>query len=192
MAGSLATPAEAQDSDAAQAVWAALQASPGVKARFVETQQLALLTLPLTSEGWLHVHPPHTLVRIATSEPTQRLVLRGTELQITDASGTQQIDLAAHPQAAALVGALVDVFSGDLAALRESFEVETKADGGPWTVILTARSSGLVERLEIRGEGPAVQRVVVAEQGGDTRTLEFSQIDAAHAHSAEELEALGL
>jgi hypothetical protein len=154
----------------------------GIWAEFRETKELALLMEPLVSTGEIFIVPPDRLLRRTTSTAPATLVIDGDSLRFEDELGREEIDLAAQPQARQFVDQMLAVLSGDLAALRARYEVDYEASADHWQ--LTLVPSGfpmrhLVERIELRGDGPELREMVLIEKDGDrtTSVFEKSQID---------------
>lgn len=151
---------------------------PGFEARFEEEKHLALLAVPLRSEGRLYFSPPQLLLRrVETPRPQDILVSRNA-IRIREAGREEVIDLAARSEVRPLVESLIWIFSGDQKALEEAYSIEfepTTEKGEStkpslWRLRLRPRNeplSLLLERLEIFGSGHAAGRIEVSEKNGD-------------------------
>ncbi len=170
---------------------AALQAVPGVKARYKEERRLALLAAPLVSEGTIHFAPPGKLARHQTKPNRASVVVDGKRLRFGDDVGKDEIDLAANPVVAVFVDSFLQVLAGDVSALEHAYKVEFSAgEGRAWT--LTLRPKGepmtkIVERIVLRGTDAVVRELEVWEVGGDSTLTTFLDVDVAHAYSAKEI-----
>jgi outer membrane lipoprotein-sorting protein len=169
----------------------ALQAVPGVKARYKEERRLALLAAPLVSEGTIHFAPPGKLARHQTKPSRASVVVDGKRLRFGDDVGKDEIDLAANPVVAVFVDSFLQVLAGDVNALEHSYKVEfTNGEGRAWT--LTLRPKGepmtkIVERIVLRGSDAVVRELEVWEVGGDSTLTTFLDVDVAHTYTAKEI-----
>jgi hypothetical protein len=144
-----------------------------LEVRFVETKTVALLVQPLQSEGVLRYARGVGLTRtIETPYPSEVEVTR-TRLRMRQEGKTQEIDLGAHPAIRLLVTSLLDVLSGDAAALQAAYLMEYTPG---WTLTLRPKDemlAKLITLLRFQGEGVRVRRLEVHESNGDTTRTEF-------------------
>lgn len=157
-----------------------LAGSGGVRARFVETRHLALLSEPLESEGRLYFAPPDRMARVVTRPHAARMVIRGDALVIDDPSAGPALALGANRMAREMVDNVLVILSGDLETLRQRYLVSFGADDEGWQLRLEPRARGLrrfVEAIELSGRGAALERMEVRETGGDRTVTRFLDVE---------------
>jgi hypothetical protein len=189
-----AAPASAEAPAATlEALMAGMAGARGVVAEFREVKQLALLAAPLESRGVLHFVPPDRMVR-RTFEPVPSvLVVDGRRVVFRDAEGSAPLDLSGDPSARQFVDNVTTIFRGDLAALRERYEVRFEASPPGWRLELAPRDPVVrrfVASLTLAGEGEALREMVLLERDGDRTTTRFERVETDHEHTAEELRSL--
>jgi outer membrane lipoprotein-sorting protein len=172
---------------------AQFRALPGLQAKFHEVKKLTLLKAPLTSEGSIHFAPPSTLVRRTTGPADSTLVVDAHEVRFFDAESSQSIPLEGNPVVRLFVDAFLKVLEGDRAALEKIFTIELKPAAKGWTMVLLPRMAPMnevIERLVLEGDGVILRKLLLREKGGDETVTTFSEVDARHRYTAEELARL--
>ena len=180
--------AHAQEAPSLEALLRAFSELPGLHARFHEEKRIALLAVPVRSEGEIFYTPGKLLRRVSSPTPSVALI-DGARLVVRSGSERQVIEFADNPVVAAFVGSMRHVLAGDLEALRADYEVDFEADGPRWTMTLRPRGQALrrfLREMVLTGEGHALTRMRMAEVSGDTTVTEFDQIDADRNYSAAE------
>jgi hypothetical protein len=170
-----------------------MSSTTGVRAEFREEKVLALLEAPLVSEGMLYFIPPARMARITSRPGISALVIDGGRLSYTDAAGVSDVDLAGNRVARTLVENFVVLFSGDLVALRERYDVAFSAQGTHWRMRLSPKApplSRFIASIELRGVGPAFEEMAVREADGDRTTTRFQRVETDTRFSPEELARL--
>jgi outer membrane lipoprotein-sorting protein len=179
----------------------------GLEATFVETKKMALLKVPLRSEGTLYYMRPGYLLRQVTTPKPSSVLITPERLQMTDAQGSRTMDLRSRPDVKLFVESFIKVLAGDRAALATAFDIsftrnnsqpgEATADTNTppldWTLTLTPKSSPLnhiIRRLALSGKGYAVQRIEVLETKGDSSTTELQVKSIGRVFSPEEKQRL--
>ena len=126
----------------------------------------------------LYRRPAH-LEKITLEPQTERLVVDGNRLTLTEANETPRvIDLDAEPAIRALVDAIRGTLSGDLAALRRSYAVTMEGGVSDWRLTLTPIGPGvarLVTRTTIDGAGTALRLVQTTQANGDEMRMTIGQ-----------------
>jgi outer membrane lipoprotein-sorting protein len=176
-----------------EALMQRMAASSGVRAEFREEKRLALLEQPLVSEGQLFFIPPARMARLTTSPGSSTLVIDGGRLAYSDEAGASNVDLGASRVARSMVENFVVLFSGDLAALRDRYQVGFSAEDLRWRMQLVPKAAPLSQFLasvELRGRGPELEQMVVREADGDLTTTRFERVEADTRFSPEELARL--
>jgi hypothetical protein len=150
-------------------------------ASFVEEKEIALLSEPLINFGRIEYSRPRRLER-RTIRPFESLWrLEGHLVTIDEAGENTTIDLREYPDASLLATAFVDVLDGDLHRLRKSFDVSFVAQRGDryWNLELRPLQDGsraLFRRIELRGLGGLVHRLIIIGSAGDKSTTNFTTV----------------
>ncbi len=166
-------PARAADG-APSAIDELMQALARVTARranFTEIKSIAALSEPIRTSGMLIYRRPDYLAKITRSPHSEQLVVDGNQLSL--AEGTQAphiIALDSHPHLHALVDAIRGTLSGNLALLRQWYEVTMTGSIAAWRLGLTPIDAGpasLIRFIAIEGRGTALRAVQTVEANGD-------------------------
>jgi outer membrane lipoprotein-sorting protein len=176
-----------------EALMQRMASTTGVRAEFREEKILALLEAPLVSEGTLYFVPPARMARITSSPGPSALVIDGGTLSYTDEAGASDVELSGNPVARSVAENFVVLFAGDLAALRERYEVGFGAEGTRWRMQLTPKASPLsqfIASVELRGDGPEMQEMVIREADGDRTITRFRRVETDTRFTPEELDRL--
>jgi len=192
---SWAQPAGARDAIDLESLIRGFGAMPGLSARFREEKHLALLQVPLISEGVLYFAPPDRIARHVERPAPSTLLVRSNELVMGTAGDRHALDLAAQPVLRSFVDAFRSVLAGDLAKLRELYEIEfraTDAKGG-WQIRLLPRDeqlAGVVRSIQVVGRDAILLELRVVEADGDSTVTRFTDVDRNRRFSEPELDAL--
>jgi len=172
-----------------------MSTTSGVRAEFHEVKEIALLERPLECDGTLYFIPPARMARITRAPGATRLVIDGPRMSYRDATGGNKVDLSSNRVARTIVENFVVLFNGDLGALHEHYNVGFEADGARWRMTLLPKGppvSQLLASIELRGDGPALQQMVVLEKEGDRTTTRFHDVVTDIRFSPEELSRIFL
>lgn len=176
-----------------EALMGGMAAARGVVAEFREVKELALLAAPLESRGVLHFVPPDRMVRRTLEPVASVLVVDGRRVLFRDSAGAPPVDLSGDPSARQFVDNVTAIFRGDVAALRERYEVRFEASPPGWRLELAPRDPVVrrfVESLTLAGEGEVLREMTLLERDGDRTTTRFERVEADHQHTPEELRSL--
>ncbi|MFK7895792.1 MAG: outer membrane lipoprotein carrier protein LolA [Myxococcota bacterium] len=209
--------AKADEPKSVKELLAAFREMPGFEARFVEDKHLALLAIPLRSEGRLYFAPPALLLRDVLSPSPQRVLLQGNQVRLSSGPGAngasdpsgvvreQVIDLSARPEIRPLVESVLWLLSGDEAALEGAFEIEfvpskleadtleAESGGDEWILRLIPRDDALAQllaRLVVRGRGMETTEIAVEESSGDRSVMRILEPNPARVFSEAERESI--
>jgi len=72
------------------------------------------------------------------------------------------------------------IFAGDLARLRQDYQLDYQAGAHQWTLSLTPRATGpvrLLQLIRIAGDGAVIERIAIHESNGDRRTLRMRLLE---------------
>lgn len=165
--------------------------SGGVRSRFRETRQLALLEAPLEAEGWLYFDPPDRLSRHTLRPEPSIMVTHAGRVALRDADGSRVLEFGSRGIAAQFVDNLGAVLRGDVAALRERFSVRFGSLDGDWSLELVPRSTSVrrvLAWIRFRGEGGRLRSMEVRETSGDTVLTVFGAVETGLAFSPDDIE----
>lgn len=197
------TPIEAGPHNANE-LFARMATLSGLEASFVETKKVALLKVPLRSEGALFYMRPGYLLRQVTQPKPSQVLITPERLELKDGQGTRIMDLRARPDVKLFVEAFIKVLAGDQVALSKVFDIQFErspvnpsqpapAQPGGWNLTLTPKAAPLnqlVRKLTLSGKGYAVERIEVLETKGDSAVTELSVKSVGRVFSAEEQRTL--
>lgn len=161
----------------------------GLRARYVEEKRIALLKMPLRSEGMVAFAAPGLLVRRAEKPEPSTLLLEGEVLWVSDGSGKRRIDLGESAIVKHFVLTFVNVLRGDRAALERAYVLAFTPDAAGWKLALTPRAPELrklVASALLEGRGAVVDRMTLREENGDVTVMQFNAVDARARFDAEE------
>ena len=173
---------EEQSAPTLEGVMQGLARSGGVEARFRESRQLTILSEPIESGGMLYFAPPDWLARHVTDPSEAKVIVRDDRVTFQDETGVQTLELDSSEVARAMVGNVIILMRGDLAALRSQYVVgfEVEGDGGLWTLDLEPRDRvvrQLIERLRVNGRRNQLVRMESIETSGDITVTDFSDVE---------------
>jgi outer membrane lipoprotein-sorting protein len=176
-----------------EALMQRMASTTGVRADFREEKTLALLEAPLVSEGTLYFVPPSRMARITSRPGASALVIDGGRMSYTDEAGGSDVDLAGNRVARSIVENFIVLFAGDLASLRERYQVGFDAEGLRWRMQLTPKAAPLsqfIASVELQGVGPALEEMVIREADGDHTVTRFRRVETDTRFTPEELARL--
>ena len=166
----------------------------GFSASFTEKKEMDLLAKPLTSSGTLHYSAPDKLVRRTDPPKESTVLIDGDTLSFAEGGEKQDsINLNEQPVVRQFVDGFRHVLAGDLAALQKDYTLDFQTSGEGWTLTLTPTGKDarqLVEEVVVKGEGTALNTLIVKETIGDVTTTTFSQVQRDRTFTNEELEQL--
>ncbi|NIR85346.1 MAG: outer membrane lipoprotein carrier protein LolA, partial [Gammaproteobacteria bacterium] len=137
-------PAEAQQSaPTLQRLLDRFGQMPGMSAEFREEKRIALLSVPVRSEGVLYFAPPGTLMRKVTSPTPSYALLEDGQLTFASQGDRQVVQLDQSPVLSGFVEIFRYVLAGDHQALQRTYRVQYETDGAEWTLTLKPRNQSL-------------------------------------------------
>ena len=146
-----------------------------VEADYVETLESDLLSTVISTRGRLTYRAPDRIDK--TGETGEQVRIEGDRVLVSDARGRHELSVRDYAPLERLVTALRATFAGDLARLRRDYETAFGLVAGGWTLGLRPRErvlAGLIQQVEIAGHGADIERISIAESGGDYRTLRLT------------------
>lgn len=170
----LATPALAQPSTTLEGVMAALAARRESRAEFTESKEFPELSAPLPSAGTLSWSAPDRLEKHTTYPMEEILRVERDRLLLSrPAQGIQrEMGLDDTAELRPLVESIRSTLAGDLATLRQHYEVGFRSEGEGWVMRLLPRSlrvRAALQSVEVRGRGAEILSVVTRGNEGETR-----------------------
>ncbi len=132
----------AQDAQAPADLDALLQGfrgMSGLSAKFREEKSVALLAVPIRSEGEIHFAQPGLLVRQVTAPVVSTALIARGRLVMVSGGRRQEIDLSGNPVVSGFVDSFRHVLAGDRAALERPYRVRLTSDGAEWSLELRPR-----------------------------------------------------
>lgn len=177
--GLAAVPATAQPATL-ESLLARFAALPGLEARFREEKRIALLAVPVESEGriWF-AHPDRLMRRVERPDPSAALIAAG-QLRMHSGGRTEELSIDGNPVLRGFVESFRAVLAGDRATLERYYEARlTPGEGDAWTLALAPRDRalrGFVSTIEMRGRGVSMERMRMVEVSGDETITTFSDV----------------
>jgi hypothetical protein len=151
-----------------------------LSAHFSEEKRMALLAVPLRSQGMLYYAKPRLLARHTQSPQKSSMVLRGEKLEFGDATHSESMGLDAQPAVRVLVDTFVSVLAGDRAELAKLADLQVEvlpADG--WRIRVTPRDPGvlrIVRSMSFEGKGAELSRMELLDANGDRTITSFDDV----------------
>lgn len=185
-AAALPAAASAQTSATLDSVLGRFARIEGLTLDFHEEKHIALLSMPLVTDGTLAYARPGRLARRAGS---QTVLIDGSALRMADGGHEQHIDMTSQPIVRSFVDSFRAFLAGDRHALEASYTVGFESAASEWTITLRPRTAPLTQfitSIVFHGAGDALTSMTMNEVSGDTTTTTFSHVDDHHRFSAEE------
>lgn len=163
--------------------------NPVLRAEFVQTKTMAALKRPLVSTGRMLLSSEHGVAWFVETPVRAGYVISEQRLTEMDAQGTPRAREATDvPGLAQISRTFQAMMSGQLDALRDSFDVQVTGTPTRWEMVLSPRqrqTAAFLSRLQLSG-GRHVDRVTIVEANGDTTTLQMKNVQADTALKADE------
>jgi outer membrane lipoprotein-sorting protein len=176
------------------ALLATFAKTEALSAHFREEKTMALLSVPLVSEGELHYEKPRKLARHTLSPGKSSLVLLGEQLTFGDAQHEETMGVNAHPALRVLVDTFVSVLAGDQRALSAMADVRLEKLGTKgFRIHVTPRDPAvlkLVRSMSFEGEGTNLTGMQLLDANGDLSVTTFSNVRTRARFSADEARRL--
>lgn len=137
---------------------------------FSEEKYASFLEEPIISSGHFEFSAPDKLYKFITKPDKISQKVEGNILEINEANEVHSIDLNEHPEFSAILRSIINLLSGNLAALKKDFKLEYKNTSSGWTLLLTPRDSyvsGYIDSIKMFGETNKLLKIVVTEPNND-------------------------
>lgn len=167
----------------------AFSSMPGLSAKFTEEKRMAMLAVPLTTEGEILFAPPDRLLRRVTSPTRSTALLVGGHLTLDAGGRRQEMDLSQSTVVEGFVDTFRHVLAGDQAALEETYRVSFEASVDSWRLTLRPRTRALSRFLRdmvLEGDGASIHTMTMNEANGDIGVTTFSDVNARRRFSDAE------
>jgi len=167
----------------------AFSSMPGLSAKFTEEKRLAMLAVPLVSEGEILFAPPDRLLRKVTSPTVSTALLVGGHLTLEAGGRRQEMDLTQNQVVEGFVDTFRHVLAGDQAALEETYRIAFEASDDGWRLTLHPRTAALrrfLRDMVLEGDGSSIRSMTMNEANGDTSVTTFSDVNARRRFSDAE------
>lgn len=167
---------------------------PGLEAHFREEKHIALLAMPLASQGTLYFSRPHFLLRQVESPSKSSILITPQSVLMRDTDGEKTIDLRAQEEVRPFIQSLLWILSGNLEAIKGAYRVSfSPTEQDRWTLTLAPHSkrlSEIITRLKITGQALAVVRIEVEESNGNRTVTTIDKANPKRRFSPDEMKAL--
>lgn len=173
-----------------EALLARFAASPGFEARFVEEKRIALLAVPVRSEGHIWFAPPGRLMRrVERPDPSAALIADG-RLRMRQGERIEELTIDENPVLRGFIDSFRAVLAGDRAALERFYEATYTPSAESWELILRPRGGALarfLREIRLQGTGVVIREMRMTEVSGDETRTTFSDVDTQRRFSSSEL-----
>lgn len=130
------------------------------EASFTEIKTLASLKEPLVARGVLRYRLPASLEKEVQKPRAERYVINNESMEIyRDGKLRRQVTLENYPEVRNFVRSFIATLGGDLAALRQHYDVQLEGRQSDWTLHLTPTDEalrGIVKRITVQGQAGEV------------------------------------
>jgi outer membrane lipoprotein-sorting protein len=189
----LALPARA-DEPTLSSVLSGFASVNALSVKFREEKHMALLAVPLVSEGDIYYERPRRLARHTRTPAASSVVLEGQSLSFGDGQHKESMGVDAHPAVRVLVDTFVSVLSGDQTALLKMADVKLEKVGARgFRILVTPKEPNvlkLVRSMAFEGEGSTLTRMELLDANGDRSITTFSNLKAQARFSPDEAKRL--
>lgn len=145
---------------------------------YTEEKRLAVLDIPLTSEGELRFVPPDFLERTVTGPAAESYQVRGNELHIETPENSRTVRLSDYPPLQVFIESFRATLAGDLDTLRHYYRADLEGSEAHWRLILSPRLAEMaahVKQIVITGERGSIHRIETVARDGDTTVMRLGK-----------------
>ena len=151
-----------------------LAQAPERRASFVEDKTFTALTTPLHAEGRMAFRKPDHLEMTTTAPQPESFHVDGDQIVIDAGNDPPRVlELGSQPGLRALIDTIRGTLSGNIALLRQEYDVSGTGTLADWHIVLHPRDPALAKMVkEVRLSGGGDLRVIeTVSPNGDTDTL---------------------
>ena len=152
-----------------------LAAAPATEVAFIEKKYSNLLSEPVVSSGKLLYRRPDVVEKNIESPRQERYRFVGDELLLVRNGNEKKIALSSQPLLSAFAASLRGVLGGNLALLRNYYELSLQGDEATWHLDLTPLdedTARYVQRIVVAGHAGRIEQIEVRETSGDRSVLQ--------------------
>lgn len=152
-----------------------------IRAEYSETRESSLLSVPISSRGWLEYRAPDR-VTMRTDKGDQVEIDGNTVRILQKGTLVRELSVSDHQSIENLVATLKGVFSGNLKRLRRDYKLDFRVGDRDWSLDLVPSAASLIPhaaiaRISVSGTGSVIERIELAESDGDIRRLRMRILD---------------
>ena len=153
-----------------------IAASPATEVSFSEKKYSNLLSAPVVSSGKLSYRRPDVVEKNIESPRAERYRFIGDELVLVRNGSEQRIALSRQPLLSAMAASLRGVLGGDLALLRNHYQLTLQGDAPSWRLDMLpidAEVGRYLQRITASGHAGRIGQIEVRETSGDRSVLKI-------------------
>lgn len=151
-----------------------LAAQPATEVSFIERKYSDLLSEPVVSSGMLIYRRPDIVEKKIESPRKESYRFSGEELILVRNGTEKRIQLLSQPMLSAMAASLRGVLGGDLALLRNYYQLSLQGEELSWRLDLTPvdeETVRYVQRIIVLGRAGRIEQIEVRETSGDRSVL---------------------
>ena len=140
------------------------------KVDFKEEKHAFYLDEPISSSGQLEFYAPNKLNKFIISPQKASQKINGDTLTINNGNKTHVVDLNDHPEFSIILRSIINVLSGNHAALKKDFKIKFESKPAGWTLSLRPHDSFIasyVDSIQIFGKKNIFLKMIVKEPNND-------------------------
>ncbi|MEO8101092.1 MAG: LolA-related protein [Betaproteobacteria bacterium] len=152
-----------------------LSAAPVAEVAFTERKYSSLLSEPVVSSGKLSYRRPDFVEKFVETPRRERYRFAGDELLLLRNGEEKRIPLSSRPLLSAFAASLRGVLGGDLALLRDHYQLALQGSEPAWVLELTPldeETGRYVSRIVVSGHAGRIEQIEVRESSGDRSVLQ--------------------
>lgn len=162
------------------ALLAKLAKVEGLSAQFQEEKRIALVAVPLKSEGTLYYQKPRALARHTQKPSKSSVLLMDNVVRFGDAKHSESVSLDQQPAVRLLVDTFVSVLAGDKEALLKLATVTYEEPAkDSWRIRVVPRDAKLlriVKTMAFEGRAAELTSMELTDGHGDVTRTNFTQV----------------
>lgn len=167
--------------------------APGFEARFEEEKRIALLAVPVRSEGRIYFASPGRLLRrVERPDPSVALIADG-RLRMRQGERREELRVDDNPILRGFIDSFRAVLAGDREALARFYHAEYRPSDDAWELTLRPRDAALarfLREIRLRGQGTVIRELRMVEVNGDETRTTFHDVNTARRFSDAEAQWL--
>lgn len=147
-------------------------------AHFTEHKYLHSLSKPLESSGVLQYQAPDHFVKQTLQPGKETMIIDGDQLTIERKGKSRTLQLQDFPALQAFIECLRGTMRGDLAALRQYYDLTLSGEQPHWQISLLPKDADLekiVKNILISGASSEIQNITIEQRNGDRSVMNISR-----------------